>query len=150
MTLVRYLGVPPELFLEFQEVLDGLQREVQITSLDGGHPVGDAVVDGIVVQREKLVDVRVKLYRQAAEAREAGLELVDLEAEYPGDSVEQVLAVGAALRGALVAASEGRLLSLPVSEEMHHFQAWIFDQVEVQLRGGTPTPYRRAIVSEEG
>ena len=141
MTLVRYLRAPVDLFIELQEVLDGLQREVQISSLDGGHTVGDEVVDGIVVQREKLADVRVVLYEQAVDARAAGLAVADLEAEYPDDSVERVLAVTAAMRDAEAAAEDGRLLSLPVSEELRRFQAWVFDQVEVQLRGGDPTAY---------
>lgn len=141
MTVVRYLRAPVDLFLELQEVLDGLQREVQIASLDGGDTVAGDVVDGIVVQREKLVAVRVALYQQAAAAREAGLVVADLEAEYPDDSVEQVLAVTAAARAAEAAASDGRLLSLPVSDELRRFQAWVFDQVEIQLRGGEPTPY---------
>ncbi len=140
MTLVRYLRTPVALFLELQEVLDGLQREVQIASLDGGG-VGDDVVEGIVVQRENLVGVRIALYEQALAAREAGQAIADLEAEYPDDSVDQVLAVTAAARRAEAAASDGRLLSLPVSDELKRFQTWVFDQVEVQLRGGEPTPY---------
>jgi len=141
MTLVRYLATPVELFIELQEVLDGLQREVQISSFDGGHVVADDVVDGIVVQREKLSEVRAALYQQAVDARRAGLAVADLEAELPDDSVERVLAVTAAMRGAERAADDGRLLSPPVSGELRHFQTWLFDQAEAQLRGGPATPY---------
>lgn len=141
MTLVRYLGAPVDLFIELQEVLDGLQREVQIASLDGGRTVGDDVVEGIVVQRERLVAVRVALYEQAVAARQAGLEVTDLEAEYPDDSADQVLAVTAAARQAEDAASDGRLLSLPVSDELRRFQSWVFAQVEAQLQGGEATPF---------
>lgn len=144
MTLVRYLRAPVDLFIELQQVLDGLQREVQIATIDGGHAVTDDVVDGIVVQREKLVAVRVVLYEQAVAARDAGLEVADLEAEYPGDSVEQVLAVTRAARQAEDAATDGRLLGVPVSDELSRFQAWVFDQVEIQMRGGEPTPYGAA------
>lgn len=141
MTLVRYLGTPVELFIELQQVLDGLQREVQISSLDGGRSIGADVVDGIVFQRERLVAVRVALYEQAVAARDAGLTHADLEAEYPDDSVDQVLAVTAAARDAEAAADDGRLLSLPVSDELRRFQSWVFAEVETQLRGGGATPY---------
>lgn len=141
MTLVRYLRVPVELFIELEESLDGIQREVQISALDGGRSVSDEVVDGMVVQRERLVDVRVALYQQAAAAREAGLEIVDLEAEYPEGSVDQVLAITSAVRQADVAASDGRLLTPPISDALGRFQAWVFDQVQTQLRGGEPTAY---------
>lgn len=144
MTLVRYLRTPVDLFIELQQVLDGFQREVQIATLDGGHAVADDVVDGIVVQREKLVSVRVALYEQAVAARAAGLEVADLEAEYPDDAVDQVLAVTRAARQAEDAATDGRLLGVPVSDELLRFQAWVFDQVETQMQGGEPTPYDAA------
>jgi hypothetical protein len=142
VTLVRYLATPVELFIELQQVLDGLQREVQISALDGGTAVAEDVVDGIVVQREKMASVRVALYEQAVAARDAGRAIADLEAEYPDDSVDQILAITAAARRAEDAASEGRLLGVPVSEELLRFQTWVFDQVETQLRGGPATPYR--------
>lgn len=139
-TVVRYLRTPVRLFIELQEVLDGLQREVQIAALDGSDTVPDDVVDGIVVQRETLVDVRVALYQQAVEARDAGIEVADLAAAYPDDAA-RVLAVTAAMRGAEEAADDGRLLSAPVGDELRRFQAWVFDQVESQLAGGPATPY---------
>jgi hypothetical protein len=141
VTVVRYLRSPAALFIELEESLDGIQREVQISSLDGGASLGDDIVDGMVVQREKLAGVRVALYQQAADARDAGEELVDLEAEYPDDLVDQVLAVIAAARQTDAAASDGRLLTPPISDELARFRSWVFDQCEVQLRGGEPTPF---------
>ncbi len=52
MTLARDLGTPVELFPELQGSLDRLQREVQLSSLDGEEPVGADVVEGMVVGRD--------------------------------------------------------------------------------------------------
>jgi hypothetical protein len=142
VTIVRYLATPAALFIELEESLDGIQREVQISSLEGGASIGDDIVDGMVVQREKLAGIRVELYEQAAAARRAGQELVDLAAEYPDDLVDQVLAVIAAARQTDAAAADGRLLAPPISDELARFRSWVFDQCETQLRGGEPTPYR--------
>lgn len=141
MTLVRYLGTPVELFLELQESLDGFQREVQLTSLDGAEPVGDDVVEGMVVERDAFVDIRLALHDQAAAAREAGLERVDLEVGFPADAVERVLMVTTAARQADRAAAQGRLLTPPVRDEVRRLQSWMYEQVAVQLGGGDPTPF---------
>ncbi len=140
MTLVRYLAAPVDLFLEHQESLDALQREVQLTSLDGDD-VGSDVVDGMVVHRDALVDVRSALYDQAMAARAAGQGTADLEAEYPDDSVETVLTITRAARRAQEAAAAGDLLTPPPRPAVQEFQAWIFAEVEHQLTGGEPRPY---------
>jgi len=141
VTLVRYLATPVALFIELQESLDGFQREVQLTSLDGAEPVGADVVEGMVVERDAFVDIRLALHDQAVAAREAGLEHADLEVQFPADAVERVLMVTTAARQADRAAAEGRLLTPPVRDEVRRVQSWMYDQVEVQLRGGTPTPF---------
>jgi hypothetical protein len=141
MTLVRYLGTPVDLFLELQEALDGFQREVQLSSLDGAEPVGRDVVEGMVVERDSFVAVRLALHDQASTAREAGLTHADLAVEYPDDAIDRVLMVTTAARQADQAAAEGRLLTPPTRDEVRHVQAWMYDQVQVQLRGGAATPY---------
>lgn len=147
MTLVRYLDTPVELFLELQETLDALQREVQLTALDGG-AVGDDVVEGMVVHRDAMVQVRSDLYDQAMAARADGRAIADLEAEYPDDSVEAVLAITAAARTAQEAAARGTLLTPPLRPAVQALQAWVFAEVEAQLTGSGPTPYDGGRVGE--
>jgi hypothetical protein len=147
VTVVRYLATPVDLFLELQENLDALQREVQLASLEdrGGDAALPAeVVDGMVVHRAAMVQVRTVLYEQAMAAREAGLEVVDLVAEYPDDSTEAVLAIIAAARRAETAAARGDLLTPPPGPALRHLQTWAFDEVARQLHGGEPTPYAPA------
>ncbi|HEX7131064.1 MAG TPA: hypothetical protein VF228_00730 [Iamia sp.] len=141
MTIVRYLGTPVALFIELQESLDGFQREVQLSSLDGAEPVGQDVVEGMVIERDTFVDLRLALHDQAVAAIEAGLEHADLEAEFPDDAADKVLMITAAARQADQAAEEGRLLTPPVREEVRRVQTWMLAQVEAQLRGGPATPY---------
>lgn len=143
MTIVRYLGTPVRLFIELQELLDGLQREVQISAHDEHAPVAADVVEGLVVQREALRDVRVALLDQAMAARDAGIEVADLDAEYP-DDVEQVLSIIRGARGAAAASEDGRLLTPPSSDELRRFQTWVYDELERQLLGGQPEPYAAA------
>lgn len=141
MTLVRYLNTPVALFIELQEALDGFQREVQLSSLDGADPVGDDVVEGMVVERDAFVDIRLALHDQAVTAREAGLEHADLECVFPDDAVERVLTITAAARQADRAAAEGLLLTPPVRDEVRRVQLWMYNEVAIQLRGGGPTPF---------
>lgn len=141
MTLVRYLGTPVALFVELQEALDGFQREIQLSSLDGAEPVGRDVVEGLVVERDAFVEIRLALHDQAMAALGSGHEHADLEVEFPADAAERVLAITTAARQADQAATEGRMLTPPVRPEVRQVQAWMLREVEVQLRGGDPTPF---------
>lgn len=141
MTLVRYLGTPVDLFIELQEGLDAFQREAQIAAFDGGRAVDDVVVEGLVRQRDELVDVRVQLIDQAMAGRDAGRATVDLEAEYPDDAAERIRTIREGSRRADEVAADGRLLSPPFRPELRHFQAWVFAQLEGQLAGGRPSAY---------
>lgn len=149
MILVRYLGTPVALFVELQEALDGFQREVQLSSLDGAEPVGSDVVQGMVVDRDAFVDIRLALHDQAVAAIEAGLEHADLEVEFPDDAVERVLTITAAARQADRAAAEGLLLTPPVRDEVRRVQLWMYNEVAIQLRGGAPTPFAPGPPSEQ-
>ncbi len=140
MTLIRYRAVPVALFIELQELLDGVQREVQIATLGAGAPVADDVVEGIVVQREALRDVRVALLDQAEAARAAGRDVVDLEAEYPDDPA-QVLGVLRAAEAAEAATDDGRLLTPPPTAELRRFRAWLFGELERQMAGAEAQPF---------
>lgn len=142
MTLVRYLATPVDLFIELQEGLDAFQREAQIADLDGSvADVDDVVVEGLVRQRDGLMEVRVRLIEQAMAARDGGRAVIDLEAEYPDDAAERVRTIKAASHRAHEVAEDGRLLSPPFRSELRHFQEWVFAELEAQLDGGAPTAY---------
>lgn len=140
MTVVRYLGVPVDLFVELQEHRDALQREVHLASLGDDAPFPAEVVDAIVVGREALSAVRSSLVDQVERARAAGHAVVDLEARH-GDDVDAVLTVVEAARTVEAAARDGRLLTMPPGPELQRFQDWWYEQLEGQMRGGGPQPF---------
>jgi hypothetical protein len=116
MTVVRFLATPVAGFIDLQGGLDGLQREVHLTTLQGTPTVDPAVVEGMVVAREAMDEVRTTLHDQARAARDAGLAVVDLEADYPAEHRQRIMDTMAASRA-------------------------VNAQLVTQLDGGPATPY---------
>lgn len=142
MITVHYLGAPVDEFLDLQEALDGYRREIQLAAIGGGAPtVPQAVADGIVDLREALDEARNVLYDQARTARDAGLAVADMVGHYPEGSRDTLLAVMDASEAANVAAQDGTLLGLPLSDTVRHVQAWLYRELRRQLEGGPAHPY---------
>lgn len=139
MTTVRFLAVPVRALLEMQEAVAGLQREVQLASIDGASVVSPAAADRIVDRRIEVV--LLDLHRQALAARDAGRAVADLEVEYPDDAYTEVVEASRATDEADEAAADGHLLTPPLGPEVRHLQEWLVAQAEAQLRGGRPTPF---------
>jgi hypothetical protein len=140
MTAVWFRAIPLRTFLDMVVVVDGLQREVQLMTLDDDVSLPEEVADG-VAGRGVFDEVRATLFDQAVEAHEAGVEVTDLAASYADDDWQPILEVVDAVLLADVSASEGELLTPPFSAEQRHLYEWMADEVRRQLTGSPPRSY---------
>ncbi|HEU5151436.1 MAG TPA: hypothetical protein VFU19_13115 [Iamia sp.] len=140
---LRLEAVPPGLALDLLATLDGLHREVQVAGLDstGEIPVARETHDVIVRDRDRLEGPRNSFHDQAAAARAAGLDRVDLTADYGPDDVARARATTVAMGEADAAARRGELLASPMTPAVRHLWLWVGAQLEAQAAGAAPTPY---------
>ena len=143
MSVVWFRSIPLRTFLDMVIAVDGLQREVQLMSLDHDRVVPGEVADG-VSGREVFDDARAALFDQAIEAHEAGVEVTDLAATYPDGAWPPILEVVEAVLRADDAASAGTLLTPPFPAEQRHLYEWMAEEIHRQLDGSPPRPYEPA------
>lgn len=140
MSVVWFRAIPLRTFLDMVIAVDGLQREVQLMSLDHDRTVPHEIADGISA-REAFDDARAVLFDQAIEAHEAGVEVTDLAATYDVDAWQPILEVVQAVLRADDAASAGQLLTPPFPADQRHLYEWMAEEIHRQLTGSAPRSY---------
>jgi hypothetical protein len=143
MSVVWFRSIPLRTFLDMVIAVDGLQRELQLMSLDADLSVPGEVAGGVAA-REVFDDARAALFDQAIEAHEAGVEVTDLAATYADAAWPPILEVVTAVLRADDAASAGDLLTPPFPPDQRHLYEWMADEIHRQLSGEPPRPYEPA------
>jgi len=139
-------AVPPTLMLGLLDTLDGLHREVQVAALDdeGADLVGQATHDALVGDRDRVEGPRNAILDQAAKARDAGLDRVDITAHYGAAEVVPFLSARVGVQSADAAAQRGELLASPMTAGQRDLWTWVGSEFEAQVAGRPPTPYAPA------
>jgi hypothetical protein len=136
-------GVPPTVMLGLLDTLDGLHREVQVAALDdeGADLVGQATHDALVGDRDRVEGPRNAILDQAAKARDAGLDRVDITAHYGAAEVAPFLSARVGVQSADAAAQRGELLASPMTPGQRDLWTWVGSEFEAQAAGRPPTSY---------
>jgi anti-sigma regulatory factor (Ser/Thr protein kinase) len=139
---VRFLGMPPSLFLHLRNHFYELARELRLLDLaePGQHPLAAELVE---------VFLRVESERRRAlgtdridEAMELGVDTVDLEYQVPFTAPETMRRAGELLERLYETDDSSMLLTAKPPEEVIALQRWYIDQFVKQGHGEAPTPWQ--------
>lgn len=139
---VRFLGMPPALFLRLRTHLYELARELRLLELaePEEHPLAAELVDlFMVVERERRRALGTDRLDQAIEL---GEDTVDLEYEVPATTPSTMERIGELLAELYERQSSKMLLTARPPEEVFELQRWYLDQFVRQGRGAAPTRWQ--------
>ena len=138
-------GTPTALYRASEEHRQGLIREFVLMTINDPAPL--AVPARLVALSEELSQrfagpsAAVLDQVQAAERR--GEAAVDLLLELPPGAARPLRALVELLEEADAFCAEGAMLTVPATAEIRAFRRWSVGEVEAQLLGHPPTPWRR-------
>jgi anti-sigma regulatory factor (Ser/Thr protein kinase) len=138
---VRFLGMPPGLFLHLRNHFYELARELRLLDLaePGQHPLASELVE---------VFLRVESERRRAvgtdridEALQLGVDTVDLEYQVPFSAPDTMKRAGELLERLYETDNSNMLLTAKPPEEVIALQRWYVDQFVRQGQGDPPTAW---------
>lgn len=143
---VRIIGLPLSIVAEAEEHVEGLLREfalIAASHASGGEAhVPGQLLDLVSELEGDYAEMTVRQQAQLAEARQDGLDSIDLVYDVPPSLADACIRLGDALDAADRFCREGRhLLSLATPPKPLAFRRWYLDEFVRQIEGKPPTPW---------
>jgi hypothetical protein len=134
---IVYRGVPVDVYLELQEIADGLAREAQFATAEGQPAPGDEPVPGLAellgALRSALSHPPERMRAEVLAAKERGDRTVDLTVDAAPDALDASTRHVELLERADEFARAGALLVGPASPAVAELRRWFVDELRRQL-----------------
>jgi hypothetical protein len=143
---IRIIGFPVDIQARAQEHLDDLLREFMLIAAgneqDPTTHVPRQLLDLIDEIRRDYAGATSEQEAELAEARDSGLQSVDLVYRVPPAVAKAAIRLGEALDAADLYCLEGKhLLTLTTPAEALELRRWYFSEFIGQVSGAAPTPW---------